>query len=265
MTSYIRNFLLQSWLSYRGLFLWLNPMGYVSNVFLGPAFLVAIFAIVGQYAQGAEAARSHIIGISVFSIALVTQGGVIQTMFYDRAFGTLSVNFASSGSRLSVYLSRGIFHFPNGLLALSSSLLAGWIFLDLSFHGVNWLLALAAVMVTTLSCVLFAMLVGAFAIAFRDWFIVGPAANGLTLGLTGAILPVDQLPVVLKQIGLGLPVTHGLLAFRSAFDGAAFASASHELLLESVIAVAYGICGYLIFRGIESWMKRRGTLEGVLG
>ena len=53
---------------------------------------------------------------------------LLQTMFYDRAFGTLSVNFASSGSRLSVYLSRGIFHFPNGLLALSSSLLAGWIF-----------------------------------------------------------------------------------------------------------------------------------------
>ena len=148
---------------------------------------------------------------------------------------------------------------------MSSSLLAAWVFLGFGFDGINWVLALAAVMVTTVSCVLFAMLVGAFAIAFRDWFIVGPAANGLTLGLTEAILPVDQLPVVLKQIGLGLPVTHGLLAFRSALDGAAFASASHELLLESVIAVAYGICGYLIFRGIESWMKRRGTLEGVLG
>ena len=89
-----RNFLIQSWLSYRGLFLWLNPVGYVSNIFLGPAFLVAIFAIVGQYAQGSDASRFHIIGVSVYAIALVTQGRVIQTMFYDRAVGTLSVNFA---------------------------------------------------------------------------------------------------------------------------------------------------------------------------
>ncbi len=38
-----------------------------------------------------------------------------------------------------------------------------------------------------------------------------------------------------------------------------------EALRESVIAAICGICGYLIFRGIKSWMKRRGTLEGVLG
>ena len=265
MTGHLRNFIVQCWLSYRGLFLWLNPVGYVSNVFLGPVFLMAIFAIVGQYAQGPEAARSHIIGVSVYSIALVTQGGVIQTMFYDRAFGTLSANFASPGNRLLVYLSRGIFHFPNGLLALGSSLLAAAVVLGFDFHGINWALALASVLITTVSCVLFAMLVGTFAIAFRDWFIIGPAANGLTLGLTGAILPVDQLPVVLKQIGLVLPVTHGLLAFRSALDGAAFSSASHELVLEALIAAAYGICGYLIFRAIEKWSKRQGTLEGILG
>ena len=102
-------------------------------------------------------------------------------------------------------------------------------------------------------------------IAFKDWFIIGPAANGLTLGLTGAVLPVDQLPVVLKQVGLGLPMTHGLLAFRSALQGATFSSASYELLLEAFIAIVYGISGYVIFRGIERWSKRQGTLEGVLG
>ena len=137
MVGLAKNFLLQSWLGYRGLFLWLNPIGYVSNVFLSPVFLVAIFGIVGHFAQDSEAAQAHMIGISVYSVALVTQGGVIQSMFYDRAFGTLSANFASTGSRLSIYLSRGLFHLPNGFLALVSSQLAAWLFLDLSFHGIN--------------------------------------------------------------------------------------------------------------------------------
>ena len=194
MVGLAKNFLLQSWLGYRGLFLWLNPIGYVSNVFLSPVFLVAIFGIVGHFAQDSEAAQAHMIGISVYSVALVTQGGVIQSMFYDRAFGTLSANFASTGSRLSIYLSRGLFHVPNGFLALVSSQLAAWLFLDLSFHGINWTLAFTSVMLITFSCVLFAMFVGAFAIAFRDWFTIGPGANGLTLGLTGAIIPVDRLP-----------------------------------------------------------------------
>ena len=265
MTAYITNFLIQGWLAYRGLFLWLNPMGYISNVFLAPIFLVAIFGIVGNFAQGSEAAQAHMVGISVYSVALVTQGGVIQSMFYDRAFGTLSANLASPGSRLSIYLSRGLFHFPNGILALSSSLLAAWIFLDMSLHGINWALAIVAVLTITFSCVLFAMFVGTFAIAFRDWFTIGPAANALTLGLTGAVLPVERLPIVLSQVGLGLPVTHGLLALRAAFDGASLTSVGDELLLEALIGVTYGVCGYLVFRGVEGWMKRHASLEGVLG
>ena len=265
MVSRINNFLLQGWLAYRGLFMWLNPMGYISNVFLAPIFLVAIFAIVGQFAQDAEAARAHIIGISVYSIALITQGGVMQSMFYDRAFGTLSANFASPGSRLTIYLSRGIFHFPNGIVALCSSLLAGWLFLGLDFQGINWLLAIASATLIALSCVLFALFFGAFAIVIRDWFTLGPAANGLTLGLTGAIIPVDRLPIVLSEVGQGLPITHGLLAFRAAFAGASVSSVGGELLLEALIGFAYGAGGYLVFRINEEWVRRQASPEGVFG
>ena len=120
-------------------------------------------------------------------------------------------------------------------------------------------------MLITFSCVLFAMFVGAFAIAFRDWFTIGPGANGLTLGLTGAIIPVDRLPIVLNQIGQGLPITHGLLAFRAAFHGASLSSVGDELLLEALIGITYGACGYLVFKGVEGWIKRHASLEGVPG
>lgn len=264
MRAALRNFLLQSLLSYRGLFMWLNPMGYVSNAVLRPMLFVAIFGMVGRYAQSAEAAEAYIIGMSAYSIPLILQGGIIQSMAYDRAFGTLSLNFLSPGSRLALFLSRGVLHLPNGIFSFVCSLLAAWLILGMRFPGADWVLVMQSVLVITLSCGAFALFVGVLAIAFRDFFTIAPATNGLILGLTGVVLPVELLPGGLNLVGQVLPLSHGLEALRAGFSGSGSGAGSY-LLTEAAIGVAYGIAGYAMFRVSEGVLRRRGTLEGALG
>ena len=64
------NFATQVYLSYKGLFLWLNWPGYISNVFVRPVLVVAMFAFIGRFALDAEAAQGYIIGMAAFLNAL---------------------------------------------------------------------------------------------------------------------------------------------------------------------------------------------------
>ncbi len=264
MAGALHNFFLQSLLSYRGLFMWLNPMGYVSNVVFRPMLFVAIFGLVGRYAQNIEAAEAYIIGMSAYSIPLILQGGIIQSMAYDRGFGTLSVNFVSAGNRLALFLSRGVMHLPNGIFSFLSSLLAAWLILGMTFEGANWIVVMESALVVTLSCGAFALFVGTLAIAFRDFFTIGPATNGLILGLTGVILPIELLPGGLSLVGQVLPLSHGLEALRAGFAGSSTGVGDH-LLIEAAVGIAYVTAGYAMFRASEWWLRRRGTLEGALG
>jgi hypothetical protein len=54
----------QAYLSYKGLFLWLNWPAYVSNVFLRPGLIVAMFALTGRFARGEAAVEAYVIGLT---------------------------------------------------------------------------------------------------------------------------------------------------------------------------------------------------------
>ena len=80
----------QAYLSYKGLFLWLNWPAYVSNVFLRPGLIVAMFALMGEFARGDDAAAAYVIGLTAYAVPSIVFGGVLQSFYYERAFGTLS-------------------------------------------------------------------------------------------------------------------------------------------------------------------------------
>ncbi|HEY7465380.1 MAG TPA: hypothetical protein VIB47_01670, partial [Dehalococcoidia bacterium] len=108
---------------------------------------------------------------------------------------------------------------------------------------------------------LFALTLGNLCIPIRDW----QAPYGVTqiafLALTGAIIPRMSLPVGLRDLGSVLPITHGLEAARSAFEGASLSAVSDELALEAAVGAAYAIAGYALFRLSEAYARRSGAYE----
>lgn len=251
----------QAYYSYKGLFMWLNWPGYISTLVFRPVFNVFIFALVGKFALNPAAAQSYILGMAAFQIPFVVMGGVSQCFTYERSFGTLSFVYVSSGSRWTNYLSKGLFHYPNGLVVVTLSLLAGWVFLSLDFSQVNWLTLVITILIIGISSLALSLLIGNFSIIFEDWATVYGATHGVLIALTGVIIPVASLPWFLSEFSQILPLTHGLVAFRQAFTGSGLMAARNDLLFELLIGIVYGTLGFIFYKWMEKEAKQRGVLD----
>jgi ABC-2 type transport system permease protein len=261
MSDSLHRLCAQALLSYRGLFLWLNWPGYISNVVFRPVLAVVMFGLTGRFARGDEAAEAFAIGVAVYGVANLTMGAVLQGFYYERAFATLGFLFASSGSRLQNFASRGLLHWPNAVLSVVASLFAARFLVGIDFGGANWDVVALGFLLVSSTMVPFALFLGNFCIPVRDW----QAAFGISqiafLALTGAVIPRDELPSTLRLLGGLLPTTHGLEAIRAGFDGAGLASVRGDLLSEAAVGLAYAVAGYVTFCVFEAYTRRSGAYE----
>jgi ABC-2 type transport system permease protein len=255
------NFLRQAYFSYKGLFMWLNWPGYTSSMVFRPAFQIAIFALVGKFALNPETSQTYIIGMAAYQIPFVMLGGIVQCFTYERSFGTLSIIYASAGSRWANYFAKAVLHYPNGLIVIIMSLLASWSFLGLTFSNVGWLSLIVSILVIAASSATCALFIGNFAIITNDWSTVYGVFAGVQIALTGVIIPTASLPWFLPQFSQIIPLTHGLAAFRQAFEGAGIAAIGFDLLMELLTGIVYGALGFAMFRFMEREAKRRGVLD----
>ncbi len=255
------NFVTQVYLSYKGLFVQLNPVGYFSNAVMRPVLMMTIIGVVGKFADNPEGAERYIVGMTVFSIPMVLSWGIVQSVSNERGFGVLIVNFASPVNRLLLYLSRAVLHLPNAVLGFVCSLLGAWLILGVSFGETNWTAVVLGLLVMLYSCSMFALFVGTFAVVMRDNMATLPGSHAVLLLLTAIVVPREAIPLGIGAIGRVLPVTNGLEAFRGAFQGLGLTSLVDSLMVEAAVGTGFLVGGFLMFRLMEAVAKRRGSLE----
>lgn len=251
----------QAYFSYKGLFLWLNWPAYVSNVFLRPGLLVAMFALTGRFARGEGAAEAYVVGLTAYAVPTIIMGGVLQGFYYERSFGTLSFLFASRGSRAMSYFARGVLHLPNAMVAVAAALLFSALFLNARFPDADWSAVVLCYLVMTLACASCALCWANLCVVFRDWLALYSIMLTLFLVFTGAVIPREDLPLGLGALGVALPTTHSLVALRAAFEGASVDSIAGRLALEALVGVTYALLGYAAFRVVESYARRSGAYD----
>ena len=79
--------------------------------------------------------------------------------------------------------------------------------------------------------------------------------------VSGANIPLSELPSPLTFLGEALPLTRSIEAARSLAAGGEI-TASIPLLLEDLaIGLGYAIAGFILFNYLEVVARRRGTLE----
>ena len=257
----MKNFLVQVYTTYRGLFGWLNWFGYTSNVIGRPVVLVLIYSVLGRFSGSPEVGRDYALGIAAFTMAMNVLPGIAQCFTNDRARGTLSHFFASPANRLENYLARGVLHYPNGLLSFVSTIITAWIVVGLDFSQVNWAGFLLTVFTTALAVVALGEFLGPFAIAFRDWSNIQNVLTGMILIFSGVIIPLSVFPEAIQETAKLLPITNGLISIRSTFLGAPLAETSGYIIREALTGLVYLVLGYVGFTLFETVARKKGSLE----
>lgn len=79
--------------------------------------------------------------------------------------------------------------------------------------------------------------------------------------ISGANVPLHQLPGWVQAVSNVIPLTHGIAAVRLLGNGASFSSVSHLLGTELGIGVAYFVIGLALPRLFEFEGRRSATLE----
>ncbi|GEM_PF-2939755 len=259
----MRNFVTQAYYSYRGLFSWLPWPSYISTVVLGPVFSIVMFALVGRFALGPSVVQPYVLGLVAQSIPFILSGGIMNCFGNERYGANLTTVYASRGNRTAVFFSRQLFHIPNGFAIVAAGLFFSWLLLDMDFSQVNWPALTLTVLAITLSSCAAAALVGNLTIVMTDWVLMYRIFAGVIIVLTGVIIPVSSLPAPLAVLSQILPLTHGIVAFRRAFDGAGLPDVFPYILLELAVGLGYAILGVIGYYAAEVFAKRRGIVETV--
>ena len=260
MTRFLRTFFVGGLIAYRGLFNWITPAMYIPTMLGSPLFQVIFFTKLGQYAH-AESRDFYIVGNAIQTCAMSSVYGMTMAIANERWFGTLGPLLASPANRAAVFLGRGVPVFFNGLLVSAFTFAAGVVLLGFR-PPLSSVPALAGiVVVTTISCTAFGMLLGSFGLRAKDFFFAANMAYFLMLLFCGVNIPLRDLPGWMAAIGRCLPLTHGIAAARRVAAGGSLSAVSGLVATELGVACAYAAAAYLLFRVLERESRRSAVLD----
>lgn len=256
---HIRLFFLQAWFSYRALFAWSTPFGYLSIKFGFPLFAMFLFLFMGRFV-GLTDPRYIVLGNILMMPINNSLYGVSMVVANERTFGAMSYLLGSPAPRAPVFLGRAFFQIIDGFTTVLMALPFAFIIFKMNLNEMNLPLALGCILLITITTCGLGFLLGSIGLVSRDNdSITGNLALAFYV-LVGVNFPVDVLPRVLQVISYGLPMTRGLQAARLALAGAGLPEVAHLLAGELAVGVIYAVLGYALFLILE----RRSLVSGML-
>jgi ABC-2 type transport system permease protein len=259
--STLRVFFVGGLIAYRALFNWIKPSMYIPTMLGSPLFQILFFTYLGRYSHAAQGDAFFVVGNAVQVCGMSSVYGMTMAIANERWFGTLGPLLASPANRLAIFLGRGVPVLVNGVVVSAFGFVVGVVLLDFR-PGVGAIAPLAlVVLVSTVSCTAFGMLLGSIGLRGKDFFFAANLAYFLMLLFCGVNVPLSVLPGWMSAIGRCLPLTHGIMAGRQIAGGAHLADVSGLLWTELGIAAAYALAGFVLFRLIETASRRSAVLD----
>ncbi len=248
-------------LSFIALFHWLRPATYLASKIVMPLASLLFFALLGSFGRGAEYLPFFAIGNALQMAAVNGIYGVTLSIGGDRWAGTLAYLFGTPANRLALFLGRAFFHVIDGMIGVGFGLLWGVLLLGLDLSHANPLALVLTIFLATFSTSGLGLLLGCLSLTVVDVMFINNMIYFVLLFLSGANVPLAELPAFIQPISWALPLTRGIMAARALVDGQSLASVAPLLAGEFAIGVAYVVAGYVFFQWFERQAKRRGTLE----
>jgi len=233
---------------------------------LGPLLIFAVWRVMygasGRTVVGGASLSGFLVtgifGSVLLSSSIWTSGYAIE---WERDEGTSGSLFLSPASRAAVIAGYGLGSFVWFLPCFIMVTLLGVATGATLNIGSMAAAALGALAMVTASLSMGFTLAGLFILSRRGNLIANVMQPPLLL-LGGFAVPIARLPLSVRWISNGLPITHALEAFRPAvLTGAGLATTGRELALSFGVSAAYVVAGLLALRRVEHVARRLGQLD----
>jgi ABC-2 type transport system permease protein len=246
--------------SYRALFNWISPWIFIPHTLGYPIFEILFFAYLGRFA-GVQSDRFFLIGNAFLAIAVTGTFGMGHATAGERRSQTLTALLASPANRFAVFLGRALPSIVTGFFVAATSFAVCAAILGVHVP-LSILPGLAlATLTAAFACTGLGLCIGALGLRGRNVSVFADVIAACMLLVSGANVPLHQLPGSIQTISSGIPLTHGIAAARAIAGGANIAGVADLLAKEAGVGLVYFVIGLVMLRVFEFEGRRSASLE----
>ncbi|MEW6307922.1 MAG: ABC transporter permease [Bacillota bacterium] len=232
---------------------------YVAKTFAGPQG----DALAGFAAQAgtADYVSFLTIGLLIWLHLNSMLWDIGHSLRMEQMRGTLEHNWLCPVPRILLLIGGSLIHVVISLFWIALVLGQVALLFGLSLQGNLWLAALI-MLVMSVAVYGFGFCFAALVLVHKEPDALTNLVQSILLVLCGTIYPISILPGPLQSVAKGFPLTWGIADLRAVLlQGRSFTDVSGNLAVLAIFAVAFPCLGYLAFRLVEGFVRRRGTLS----
>jgi len=276
MISYLRTFRISAWLGWQIESNWADPFLFavysLVKPLAGAAILVVMYSIITKGDYDSPIFPYIYLGNAFYIYVGQLMTGISWAIIDDREhYKTLKYIYTAPVHFPTYLLGRGMARLLVASISVVVTIVFGVLFLRLRIDlaQVDWLMFLLAMALGVNLLALMGLILAGIMLLLvhHSWELGGAVAGALYL-FSGAIFPLDVLPVFLRPIGYIMPVTYWLELLRRSLVGsvaqafptlAGFSNGQLLLILLGLTAV-FGVIAVSSFR----WCERRALERGLI-
>lgn len=273
----LRSFLSASWLGWKIESNWTDPFLFaiysIIKPLAGAGILVLMYSIISDQNFTNPMFAYLYLGNAFYQYVPAVLSGISYTIIDDREhYRTLKYIYIAPVNIPLYLFGRGVAKFLTGSFAVLVTLLAGFLFLNVpfDFQQVNCPLFIVSLVLGIVMLALLGLLLAGITLitARHSYYIGDVVASGLFL-FTGAVFPLDILPVWLRPIGYALPITYWLELLRRSLVGniaktfPTFSSMTNfDLILILLFSSFFaGLIAIFLFNKCNHSARERGLID----
>ena len=274
-----RSFRMATWLGWQIEANWTDPFLFAVYIIIKPlasvAILVVMYSIITKGNYDSPIFPYIYLGNAFYIYVAFVMTGVSWAVIEDREhYRTLKYMYVAPISMPFYLLGRGVSRFLVASVAVIITLLAGKLFLHLPLDlaQVNWGLFLISLFIGITMLAMMGLILASLTLMIvNHHFAIGDAVAGALYLFSGAIFPLEVLPVWLRPVGFAMPITYWLELMRRSLIGnvaEAFPTLAHfsngQLLgILFGMTVLFAVISIFTFRKCDHLARERGLIDWV--
>lgn len=276
---YARSFRVAAWLGWQIESNWTDPFLFavysIIKPLAGAAILVVMFGVITQGNFSSPIFSYIYLGNAFYVYVGSIMTGISWAVIDDREhYKTLKYMYVAPIDIRMYLIGRGVARFLVASITVIITILVGYLFLhvNIDLAAVNWLLFLVSLLIGVVMLAMMGLILAGISLLIVNnvWFI-GDAVAGALFLFSGAIFPLEVLPVWLRPVGYIMPVTYWLELLRRSLVGhiaevfPTLQSLSNLQLIGILLSltIVFGIIALLLFRYCEHLAQEKGLLDRV--
>ncbi len=241
-----------------------DPQWIIPSIIAPFVFTLVAFFLFGGQTSTSSFLLYLVLGSGLMGMWGTTIYGSVNSIGFDRWNGTMESTLAAPIPLSWIALGRVLFNTFEGVLNAVAILAIGLTWFKVGFGLVNPVLFFIAAVSTFVSLSAFGLMMSTVVVLTRKGGFITNSMEIPVYIATGTMFPVSLLPYVALPFALILAPTWGIEAIRlSALPNYSGLAAGYweDMLIMAVETVIYLGLAFVLFKKVEAYAKRNGTLE----